>query len=76
LEINELRKLSSDDLKKKIKDVHFKDPNMKDLKFEVINKYNRIQELKYKIADLKETLEILEDNWDEIKDLFTLEFEE
>jgi len=49
---------------------------MKDLKFEVINKYNRIQELKYKIADLKETLEILEDNWDEIKDLFTLEFEE
>jgi len=63
-------------LKKKIKDVHFKDPNMKDLKFEVINKYNRIQELKYKIADLKETLEILEDNWDEIKDLFTLEFEE
>lgn len=63
-------------LKKKVKDVHFKDPNMKDLKFEVINKYNRIQELKYKIADLKETLEILEDNWDEIKDLFTLEFEE
>lgn len=61
---------------KKIKDVRFKDPNMKDLKFEVINKYNRIQELKYKIADLKETLEILEDNWDEIKDLFILEFEE
>lgn len=63
-------------LKKKIKNVYFKDPNMKDLKFEVINKYNKIQELKYKIADLKETLEILEDNWDEIKDLFTLEFEE
>ena len=65
-----------DYLKKKIKNVYFKDPNMKDLKFEVINKYNKIQELKYKIADLKETLEILEDNWDEIKDLFTLEFEE
>lgn len=63
-------------LKKKIKNVYFKDPNMKDLKFEVINKYNKIQELKYKIANLKETLEILEDNWDEIKDLFTLEFEE
>lgn len=61
---------------KKIKDVHFKDPNMKDLKFEVINKYNRIQELKYKIEDLKGVLEILEENWDEIKNLFTLEFEE
>lgn len=61
---------------KKIKDVHFKDPNMKDLKFEVINKYNRIQEIKYKIEDLKGVLEILEENWDEIKDLFTLEFEE
>jgi len=61
---------------KKIKDVHFKDPNMKDLKFEVINKYNRIQEIKYKIEDLKGILEILEENWDEIKDLFTLEFEE
>lgn len=61
---------------KKIKDVHFKDPNMKDLKFEVINKYNRIQEIKYKIEDLKGVLEILEENWDEIKNLFTLEFEE
>lgn len=61
---------------KKIKDVHFKDPNMKDLKFEVINKYNKIQEIKYKIEDLKGMLEILEENWDEIKNLFTLEFEE
>ena len=61
---------------RKIKDVHFKDPNMKDLKFEVINKYNKIQEIKYKIEDLKGMLEILEENWDEIKNLFTLEFEE
>lgn len=61
---------------KKIKNVHFKDPNMKDLKFEVINKYNKIQEIKYKIEDLKGMLEILEENWDEIKNLFTLEFEE
>lgn len=63
-------------LVKKIKNVHFKDPKMKDLKFEVINKYNRIQEIKYKIEDLKGMLEILEENWDEIKNLFTLEFEE
>lgn len=61
---------------KKIKDVHFKNPTFKDLKFIVIEKYNRMQEIKYKISVLQDELKMLEDNWNEISDNFTLEFEE
>jgi hypothetical protein len=61
---------------KKIKDVHFKDPILKDLKFIVIEKYNRMQEIKYKISVLQDELKMLEDNWNEISDNFILEFEE
>lgn len=63
-------------LNKKIKNVIFKDNKNKQLKWIVINKYNNIQELKYKIKILQDELNMLEENWDEIKDLFTLEFEE
>ena len=63
-------------LNKKIKNVIFKDDKNKQLKWIVINKYNNIQELKYKIKILQDELNMLEENWDEIKDLFTLEFEE
>lgn len=61
---------------KKIRDVHFKDPNMKDLKFIVIEKYNKMQEIKYKISVLQDELKMLVDNWNDISDKFTLEFEE
>lgn len=61
---------------KKIKDVHFKNPTFKDLKFIVIEKYNKMQEIKYKISVLQDELKMLEDNWNEISDNFTLEFEE
>ena len=61
---------------KKIKNVIFKNADDKYLKWIVINKYNNIQELKYKIKVLQEELNMLEENWEEIKDLFTLEFEE
>lgn len=61
---------------KKIRDVHFKDPMLKDLKFIVIEKYNRIQETKYKISVLQDELKMLVDNWNDISDKFTLEFEE
>lgn len=61
---------------KKIKDVHFKNPTFKDLKFIVIEKYNRMQEIKYKISVLQDELKMLEDNWNEISDNFILEFEE
>ena len=61
---------------KKIKDVHFKDPTFKDLKFVVIGKYNKMQDVKYRISVLQDTLKMLEDNWNEISDKFTLEFEE
>lgn len=63
-------------LNKKIKNVIFKDNKNKQLKWIVINKYNNIQELKYKIKILQDELNMLEENWEEIKDLFTLEFEE
>lgn len=61
---------------KKIRDVHFKDPAFKDLKFIVIEKYNKMQEIKYKISVLQDELKMLADNWNEISDNFTLEFEE
>ena len=61
---------------KKIKDVHFKHPTMDSLKFTVIRKYNKIEELKYKISVLQDELKMLIDNWNEISDNFTLEFEE
>lgn len=61
---------------KKIRDVHFKDPMLKDLKFIVIEKYNRMQEIKYKISVLQDELKMLADNWNDISDKFTLEFEE
>lgn len=61
---------------KKIKDVRFKNPTFKDLKFIVIEKYNKMQEIKYKISVLQDELKMLEDNWNEISDNFTLEFEE
>lgn len=61
---------------KKIKNVIFRNADDKYLKWIVINKYNNIQELKYKIKVLQEELNMLEENWEEIKDLFTLEFEE
>lgn len=61
---------------KKIKDVHFKNPTFKDLKFIVIEKYNKMQEIKYKISVLQDELKMLDDNWNEISDNFTLEFEE
>jgi len=61
---------------KKIRDVHFKDPMLKDLKFIVIEKYNRMQEIKYKISVLQDELKMLVDNWNDISDKFTLEFEE
>ena len=61
---------------KKIKNVHFKNPTFKDLKFIVIEKYNRMQEVKYKISVLQDELKMLEDNWNDISDKFTLEFEE
>ena len=61
---------------KKIKNVIFRNADDKYLKWIVINKYNNIQELKYKIKVLQDELDMLEENWNEIKDLFTLEFEE
>lgn len=63
-------------LRKKIKNVIFKNADDNYLKWIVINKYNNIEETKYKIKVLQDELEMLEENWDEIKDLFTLEFEE
>jgi len=61
---------------RKIKKVHFKDPTLNEFKFLVIEKYNTIQELKYKISVLQDKLKLYEDNWNEISDKFTLEFEE
>lgn len=61
---------------KKIKKVHFKDPSLKDLEFTVIKKYDKIEELKYKILVLQDELKMLTDNWNEINDKFILEFEE
>ena len=63
-------------LVKKIKDVHFRNPNLQDLKLSVINKYNKIQELKYKIMVLQDELKMCEENWEEICNEFILEFEE
>ena len=61
---------------RKIKKVNFKDPTLNEFKFLVIEKYNTIQELKYKISVLQDKLKLYEDNWNEISDKFTLEFEE